>query len=179
MIADAAGSEREPTRGRAIDHIGIRPSGTGASALSPHSPPAATDIPLLLFDGKCGVCTRSVRLLLRWDRRRGTLRFAPLGSQVARSILARHPEAREIDSLLWYRPGPDGGELLARSDAVLAAGTYLGGGWAVLAAVGRLVPRILRDALYDLVARYRLRFPGMRRTCRLPTPEESRRFLER
>jgi len=141
--------------------------------------PTPVDTPLLLFDGECGVCTRSVRLLLRWDRSRRTLRFAPLGGKVARRILAVHPEARGIDSLLWYCPGPTGGELLSRSDAILAAGTYLGGVWAVLSVIGRLVPGSLRDAAYDLVARYRRRFPGMHRACRLPTPEESQRFLER
>jgi len=142
-------------------------------------PPAPVDTPLLLFDGECGVCTRSVRLLLRWDRRRRTLHFAPLSGKVARRVLAEHPEARGIDSLLWYRPGTGGGELLVRSDAVLAAGTYLGGGWAVLSAIGRFVPKSLRDIIYERMARQRRQFPGMRRVCRLPTPEESSRFLER
>jgi len=141
-------------------------------------PPTPGDAPLLLFDGECRVCSRSVRFLLRRDRHRRELRFAPLSGEAARRVHAEHPEALGIDSLLWYQPGSDGGELLVRSDAVLAAGSYLGGGWAVLSAMGKFVPGFLRDALYDLMARHRRKIPGMRRACRLPTPEESRRFVE-
>jgi predicted DCC family thiol-disulfide oxidoreductase YuxK len=153
---------------------------------------ASVRAPLLLYDGTCGVCARSVQFLLRRDRRRRTLRFAALESPLGTRILAHHPQLAGVDSLVWIDPdeGPgeasappgDGpapsGRALARSDAVLAAARYLGGGWALLAAAGALVPRGIRDALYDLVARNRHRVLPRNDRCLLPTPEERARFLD-
>ncbi len=84
-----------------------------------------------------------------------------------------------MDSVLWYEPAADGGRLLLRSDAVLAAARYLGGGWRLAAALGGLCPRGLRDRIYDAVARRRRVLPGGSVACELPTPEESVRFLDR
>jgi predicted DCC family thiol-disulfide oxidoreductase YuxK len=62
-----------------------------------------------------------------------------------------------------------------RSDAALQALTPLGGGWAVLAALGRVVPRPVRDTVYNAIARRRLSLAAPR--CLLPTAEERARFL--
>ena len=59
----------------------------------------------------------------------------------------------------------------------LAIARHLGGTWAVLAAVGRIVPAVLRDALYNAVARTRYRVFGRYDACPLPAPEDRARFL--
>ena len=64
-----------------------------------------------------------------------------------------------------------------RSDAALAIALTLGCPWSLLA-VFRLVPRPLRDAVYDFIARNRLRILGRREACYLPTPAERARFHE-
>ena len=124
----------------------------------------------LLYDGTCGFCAGSVQFVLARDRRR-TLHFGPLQGESGRALLARHPGLANVDSVVWI--GADGP--LVRGDAALAVLRYVGGGWAVLAALGRLVPRGLRDALYDAVARRR--FELVARACLLPTPEQRARFL--
>lgn len=133
--------------------------------------------PVLLFDGTCGFCAGSVQLVLRHDRR-GTLRFAALDSTFGRAVLARHPEFARVDSVVWYEP-PHGRvpeRLLTRSAAVLRVARYLGGAWRA-AAVAGLIPRFLRDSLYDVVARHRHSLvPGARR-CMVPSPEQRARFL--
>jgi len=53
----------------------------------------------------------------------------------------------------------------------------VGGRWAGLARAARRVPRLLRDALYDFVARHRFRWFGRLDACRIPTPAERARFL--
>jgi hypothetical protein len=99
-----------------------------------------------------------------------------------------HPSLEGVDSLVWFdeepgRAGPGAALELRRppprirSDAALAAGGYLGGGWAVLARLARLIPRALRDAVYDLVARNRHRV-ARTEACLLPSPEERARFLD-
>lgn len=127
---------------------------------------------LILFDGVCGFCTRGVQTLFRLDRR-GLLHFAPLQSDLGRQIcLANGLDPEQFDTFIYARPGQP---ILVRSDAALAIAAMLGFPWSLLR-VFRLVPRPLRDAAYDLVARNRFRFFGRRETCHLPTPEERSRF---
>ncbi len=132
--------------------------------------------PVLLYDGACGFCGAAVRLVLRHDRR-GTLRFASLAGAYARGVVERHPELARVDSLVWVEPAAAGrGERVrTRSAAALRVAAYLGGGWRLLLA-GWLVPRPLRDAAYDLVARHRHRLPGA--VCVVPSAAERARFLE-
>jgi predicted DCC family thiol-disulfide oxidoreductase YuxK len=133
--------------------------------------------PVLLYDGLCGLCDRTVQVVLRADRR-GVLRFAPLQGEFAARVFERHPEVRDVDSLILVEPDGAGGECVrVRSDAALALARYMGGAWP-LARTLRIVPGPLRDAVYDLVARTRYRIFGRRDACRIPTPQERARFLD-
>lgn len=131
------------------------------------------ETPILLYDGVCALCNGAVRFILRRDRRR-TVRFAPLQGETAAGILARHPDLRGLDSMVWIDTG---GCVRTRSDAALRIGRYLGGVWGVLAAIARIVPAALRDAVYDLVARTRYRVFGRYDACPLPPAEHRGRFL--
>lgn len=133
-----------------------------------------SDVPVLLYDGSCGFCARSVQFVLNREPEaaRTHLRFTPLQGAFAQQLHARHP-GEWPDSLLWFEP--EGERLLVYSDAALRVATHLGGVWAALAAVGRLVPRVIRDGVYRLIARHRQRLAPM--SCMLPTPEQSARFL--
>ncbi|HZI18584.1 MAG TPA: DCC1-like thiol-disulfide oxidoreductase family protein [Pyrinomonadaceae bacterium] len=133
--------------------------------------------PVLLYDGVCGFCNRSVQMILDRDRR-GTLRFAALQSDFGRSVLARHPELEAVDSVVFVERDARGGERVhVRSEASLRLAAYLGGFWKVFL-FARLVPRPFRDYLYDLVARNRYRFFGKSDACMLPPPEVRSRFIE-
>lgn len=68
-------------------------------------------------------------------------------------------------------------QLLARSDAILFMLATLGGIWK-LAAVGRVLPRGLRDFVYKTVARNRYRVFGKHESCMLPEPQHRRKFLD-
>jgi predicted DCC family thiol-disulfide oxidoreductase YuxK len=133
---------------------------------------------LLLYDGTCGLCARSVQFVLAHERAPGTLRFAPLDGATGRAIRAAHPELDGVDSLIWVDPTESSARVLVRSTAVLEVARYLGGIWRVLGAVGRLVPRALRDATYDLVARHRQQIAGRADACLLPSVEQRGRFID-
>jgi predicted DCC family thiol-disulfide oxidoreductase YuxK len=140
-------------------------------ACDPSAPTAPLHAgPILYFDGECGLCNRWVNLLLSADVR-GTLRFAPLQGPTAAERLPPALVA-EVHTLVLEAEG----RTLLRSTAVLHALGYLGGIWR-LAAVLRVVPRPLRDAAYDFIARHRFRWFGRLPTCRIPTPAERARFL--
>lgn len=145
----------------------------------------ATDTPLseslletrsvLLYDGDCGFCAGSVQFVLGHERpaARARLAFAPLQGTFGTRVRTQFPELAGVDSVVWY--DPTGPSVRVRSAAALAATAHLGGPWVVLAALGRLVPRGLRDAIYDLIARRRFEIAAP--ACLLPTPDERARFL--
>jgi predicted DCC family thiol-disulfide oxidoreductase YuxK len=139
--------------------------------------------PILFHDGECGVCSASVRFLLARDGAdpaEGTaLRFAPLTGRHAEALRQLHPALVNVDSVLWVTPGSGPDTVRQRSDAVLAALRYLGGGWALLARFAQWIPRPVRDGVYDLVARHRQSISRRGRLrCALPDPGVSGRFLD-
>ena len=130
---------------------------------------------MLLYDGSCGFCDATVKLVLRHDRR-GVLRFAPLDGPFGAAVRARHPELAEIDSVVWVEGSNATERVLVRSDAALRLAKYLGGYWH-LARVAGVLPRRLRDFCYDAFARRRYRWFGRVDACELPAPEVRARFL--
>jgi predicted DCC family thiol-disulfide oxidoreductase YuxK len=140
---------------------------------------AAAAPPILLYDGVCGLCNRSVQFILRHDRK-AIFRFASLQSPFAQTILARHrANLADLDTvyLVVSHNQPDEA-LVARSDAVAEIVRRLGGVWNLFGAILSLLPRPLRDWGYNLVARNRYRIFGHYDTCPLPTPETRSRFLD-
>jgi predicted DCC family thiol-disulfide oxidoreductase YuxK len=109
---------------------------------------------LLFYDGDCGLCHRAVRFVAAADRA-GRFRFAPLGGETFRALVPDGARASLPDSIVVRRAD---GALLVRSDAALHVLRRLGGAWPALAAALAFVPRALRDAGYDLVARRRARW---------------------
>ncbi len=134
--------------------------------------------PLLLYDGACGLCARSVQWVLTHEGADRSLRFAPLQGRLATAVIGQEAGPALPDSVVWLEPGVDGAppRVLVRSDAVLRVWRYVGGPWRLAAWLGRLVPRAVRDGLYDLVARHRHRLAGGP-ACVVPTPEQQERFL--
>ncbi|HET8632958.1 MAG TPA: DCC1-like thiol-disulfide oxidoreductase family protein [Gemmatimonadales bacterium] len=136
-------------------------------------------MPILFYDGRCGLCARSVHWVLAHERADRSLRFAPLQGRIAAAALAGEAALATPDSVVWHEPGADGDPplTLVKSDAVLRVWLYVGGPWRLAAWLGRPIPRVLRDRIYDLVARHRHRLsPGP--ACLVPTPTQRPRFLE-
>lgn len=128
----------------------------------------------LLFDGVCNLCNGFVQFVIGHDRS-GYFRFAALQSEAGRALLAAHgtPPPAEPESVLLVEDG----RVYSHSTAVLRVGRHLGWPYRPLAALGTLLPRPLRDALYRFVARHRYRWFGRQDSCWLPTPELQARFL--
>ncbi len=132
---------------------------------------------VLLYDGRCGLCSRTVRFVLRHERAH-SLRFAALDGRFAQAVIGRHRALVGIDSVVWVEhAGASAEHVVVRSDAALRVTRYLGGPWR-LALAGHMLPRAWRDAAYDFVARHRHRLiPGAER-CPIPAPESESRFLD-
>jgi predicted DCC family thiol-disulfide oxidoreductase YuxK len=136
-----------------------------------------TGAPVLLYDGVCGFCNKTVQMILDHDRR-GTMRFAALQSDYGQSIVARHAELRDVDSVVFVEPADEGAErVYVRTEAALCVAKYLGGAWKIFLAA-KIIPKPLRDFFYNLVARYRYKIFGKYDSCMLPPPEVRSRFLD-
>jgi predicted DCC family thiol-disulfide oxidoreductase YuxK len=127
---------------------------------------------VIVFDGECAFCNRWVNLLLRFDRK-DIFRFAARQSQsgAAYSRDAGLPEAG-VGSIILVEDN----RVRLRSDAVLRMLGLLGFPFR-LAAVFRLIPASVRDAVYDVIARNRTRWFGRLPSCRIPTSSERHRFI--
>jgi len=112
---------------------------------------------MILYDGYCHLCSRSVQWIIRNDRR-GRFTYKALQEEGLPGTLE---EARDTVQLLMA------GKRYERSTAALMIAARLRFPWPLLG-IFFLVPRFFRDALYKLVARNRKRWFGERSTCYLP-----------
>lgn len=137
------------------------------------SPQPAPDEPdgLILFDGVCVFCSRWVRFVIDHDPD-GRFRFLPIQSEPGRALAMRHgidPEAPQTNAVILN------GRIHFKSDAAL---TVLGAlpSTRVLAVL-KGAPRLLRDPVYDLIARNRYAIFGRTETCMVPSAQHRARFL--
>jgi predicted DCC family thiol-disulfide oxidoreductase YuxK len=137
-------------------------------ALDPASPGGINSpYGLIVFDGVCVLCSRGCRFVSKRDRR-GYFRFVPMQLSEGRSLaeqLGIDPD--RPDSFAFVVSG----QAYVKSEAALRIARDLPGWqWTW---VFHFVPRLIRDAIYDLVARNRYRWFGRRDACMLPTPDRS------
>lgn len=128
---------------------------------------------LVLYDGLCGLCNATVLWLLKIDRRR-VLTFASLQGETAKQFPLAFQSSETIVSIFDFRS--ENQEILFRSDAVLQILQTVGGFWKV-AALFRIIPKKIRDTVYDWVAQNRYRWFGKSEECRLPPDDAKYRFL--
>ncbi|WP_198662333.1 thiol-disulfide oxidoreductase DCC family protein [Exiguobacterium sp. TNDT2] len=127
---------------------------------------------IVLFDGDCNFCDASVQFILNRDSK-GNFHFASLQGEAGKDLRIRHRIPEEIDSIVLLKDGVP----YLKSDAAIRIAEGLDGGWQWLRLV-RVVPRPIRDFGYDVIAKNRYKWFGMKETCKLPTPEERSRFID-
>lgn len=129
--------------------------------------------PVLLFDGVCNLCHEAVNFILTHERA-PVLRFAALQSAAGQQLLKDHHLSSDYSESLVLI---EGHRAYTLSTGALRLTRYLHypyalGRWALL------LPAVLRDPLYHVVARYRYQWFGKKEQCLLPTPERKARFLD-
>ncbi len=129
---------------------------------------------IVFYDGGCGVCHAFVRFVAKRDAR-GAFHFAPLGGEAFARVIPEGRRGSLPDSVVLQTAD---GRTLLRSAAVLHVLERVGGGYRIVAALARLVPRFLRDWAYDLVASLRRRLAAPPPdVCPVVAPELRERFL--
>ncbi len=132
--------------------------------------------PVILFDGVCNLCNSAVQWVIERDKE-GRFDFASLQSDVARRELGKVMDEKEIDALPDSIVLLDSDGVHVRSTAALRILRGLGS-WFLLLRLAIVLPRPVRDAVYNMIARNRYRWFGRRDTCMTPTPDIAARFLD-
>ena len=125
---------------------------------------------LFVFDGTCVLCSGGASWLMR-QARGETVRFASAQTLLGQALF-RHFGLDPDETYLLV----EGGRGWHRSDGYLRLCAVLGGPWRLLRATA-IVPRPLRDWVYDQVARNRYRWFGRAEQCALLTPDQRARLL--
>lgn len=133
--------------------------------MSPH--------PIILFDGVCNFCNFWVNFAIKRDPRK-KLRFTALQGETAKKIL---PQFGIIPSNLSSVILVENGKAYTQSSAALRVARHLSGGWKLFYGL-IIIPKIIRDGLYNILARNRYKWFGKQENCRVPTPELRERFLD-
>ncbi|MBT8306476.1 MAG: thiol-disulfide oxidoreductase DCC family protein [Maribacter sp.] len=129
---------------------------------------------IVLFDGVCNLCNRSIQFIIKRDKK-DEFRFATLQGDLGRQLLQeRNIDTAKVDSIILIEPGV---AYYTKSTAALKIGDSFGGLWKI-ANVLNLIPRQLRDIVYDWIARNRYRWYGKKDACMVPTPELRAKFLD-
>jgi len=129
------------------------------------------DKPILLFDGVCNFCNGFVNFVIARDPH-GALRFAALQSEAGRRLLKQRGIPNDLRSFIFI----EGDHHDDQSTAILKVLKRLSGAWPLLFGL-ILVPKPIRNAVYDVIARNRYRFLGKRAECLVPTEAIKDRFL--
>lgn len=128
---------------------------------------------IVLFDGVCNLCSGSVQFILKRDKKNQFL-FGSLQGNYGQEMLRKYQlPANEFNSFMLI----EGEKLYTKSSGALRMLKHLGGGWSLLYAF-IVVPKFIRDAVYNLVARNRYKWFGKKNECWLPRPEWKTRFLD-
>ncbi|BDD12776.1 hypothetical protein FUAX_52080 (plasmid) [Fulvitalea axinellae] len=131
-----------------------------------------TSNPTVLFDGVCNLCDKTVRFVIRHDRK-AKIKFASLQSATGQKLLERHGlPVQDFETFVFIEDG----RAYTKSTAALKVLSTLGGGWKVLAAF-RFVPEKIRDFAYLWIAKRRYKLFGKKEVCELPLPSVRERFL--
>jgi len=127
---------------------------------------------VILFDGVCNLCNAGVQFVVARDPA-GHFQFAPLQSAAAARLIASSGVRSLPDSIVLVEDG----RVWTQSTAALRIARRLRFPWPAAYAM-IVVPRPMRDWIYNLVARNRYRWFGKREVCMVPTPALRARFLD-
>ena len=131
--------------------------------------------PIVFFDGVCNLCNGAVQFIIRKDPE-GYFKFSSLQSSIAADLLAKagHPiKSDRMDSIILL----ENSRVYTRSDAVLQISKNLSGVWKFFYGF-IIIPRPVRNAIYDWVASNRYKWFGRKDSCMVPTGDLISRFLE-
>ena len=130
-------------------------------------------MPIILFDGVCNFCNRTINIILKYDDQ-AYFQFAASQSSAAMGIMqAFNLDEKAISSVILIEQE----KVFTKTDAVIQIATQLSG-WPSLFRFLKFIPKPFRDFGYDLIANNRYRLFGKKDNCMIPDASIRHRFLQ-
>ncbi len=127
---------------------------------------------IIFFDGVCNLCNSTVQFVIEHDKK-NLFKFASLQSPFGQKFLKGYNlPISHFNSFIYYRNG----KVYTQSSAALYVARDLGGIWS-LAFAFIIVPKFIRDAVYNLIAKNRYKWFGKKESCMIPTPDLKNKFI--
>ena len=128
---------------------------------------------VVLFDGVCNFCNYWVNFAIKRDPKK-KLRFTPLQGNIAKTLLTQHGIATtNMNTVIFI----ENGKVYTQSSAALRIAKKLSGGWKLFYGL-MIIPKLLRDSVYNIIAKNRYKLYGKKETCMIPTQDLKDRFLD-
>jgi len=128
---------------------------------------------IILFDGVCNLCNNSVQFIIKRDKKK-QFRFASLQGNFGQEFLKKYSlPADNFNSFILLEDK----KIYTRSTGALRMLKHLGGGWSLFYAF-MILPKFIRDGIYNWIAKNRYKWFGKKDACMIPTPELKERFLD-
>ncbi|HZW68252.1 MAG TPA: DCC1-like thiol-disulfide oxidoreductase family protein [Pseudogracilibacillus sp.] len=126
---------------------------------------------IVLFDGECNFCNKSVQFIIKRDPE-FLFKFASLQSDFGMQLLKKYDLPTQLDSIVFI----DNNRAYLQSSAALGICKYLRGFWKIFSIL-LFIPSPLRNFFYKIIAKFRYRLAGRVSHCNLPRQEDKKRFL--
>ena len=128
--------------------------------------------PVILFDGVCNFCNSSVNFVIKNDKK-GVILFAPMQTGAGQQLLKQYQlPVNDMQSFVFI----ESGKAYTRSTGALKVCRYLKNLWPLCYGF-IIVPKFIRDGIYNRIAKNRYKWFGIRQQCMIPTPEIRARFI--
>ncbi len=127
---------------------------------------------IILFDGVCNLCNSSINFVIKRDRK-DVFRFTALQEEVGRGLIDKYGiDPSNTDSIILI----ENNKAYIKSSAALRIAKSMSGGYPLLF-IFMVIPKFIRNWVYDFVARNRYKWYGKKESCMIPTPELKAKFL--
>jgi predicted DCC family thiol-disulfide oxidoreductase YuxK len=128
--------------------------------------------PIILFDGVCNFCNSAVNFVIKRNAK-ANIFFAPMQSEAGQKLLQEYNlPVNDMQSFIFI----ENGTVYNRSTAALKVCSHLRGLWPLCFGF-IIVPKFIRDGIYNWIAKNRYKWFGKKESCMIPTPEVKARFL--
>ncbi len=128
--------------------------------------------PILLFDGECGFCNKSIQFFLKREKNK-KMHFVPLQSEIGKQLRAYFEISDKVDSIILIKEY----NAFIKSCAALRLTPFMKGAWPLIMAFV-IIPPFIRNWVYDLIAKNRMKFFGRVQSCELLPKDDRVRFLD-
>jgi len=127
---------------------------------------------IVLFDGLCNMCNKTVLFLIKFDKK-NNLHFAAQQTYAGAKIMNQYLVNQDARSVIFIKENL----VYYQSDAIIEIAKLLSG-WPRIAILAIVFPKFLRNWAYDLVANNRYKIFGKQMNCSIPSKANEHKFIK-